>query len=140
MASSSYWYDRYKEKRDLVKDYEKQIKELNTILGNLQNNLYDEIQAVNNKTDDLKEDLAKAVRHNVKFTASKDSLGSKKEKAATADQYLARCAEAVEDEISSLSSRKSTAIYDRDEYYRKYETAKEEERQAWLDSLFGKRE
>lgn len=35
MASSSYWYNLYKGKRDLVKKYEGRIKELKTVLSNL---------------------------------------------------------------------------------------------------------
>lgn len=79
-SSSSYWYNLYKGKRDLVKKYEVRIKELKTVLSNLQDNLWDEIRAVNNEIDDLKEDLNKGVRHNARFTSRANSLGSEKEK------------------------------------------------------------
>ena len=135
MASSSYWYNLYKNRRDLVKKYEKCIAELNKVLSNLQDNLWDEIRNVNNEIDDLKEDLNKAIRHNSKFTSRANSLGSEKEKAASADTALRTTINELDNEISRLNSLKNTAISERDDYYRKYETAKEEERQERLDAL-----
>lgn len=135
MASSSYWYNLYKGKRDLVKKYEGRIKELKTVLSNLQDNLWDEIRAVNNEIDDLKEDLNKGVRHNARFTSRANSLGSEKEKAASADTALRTSINEVDSEITRLTSLKNGAVTERDDYYRKYETAKEEERQERLKAL-----
>ena len=135
MASSGYWYNLYKSKRDLVKTYEGQIKELRTILSNLQDNLWDVIRAVNNKIDDLKDDLNKGIRHNSRFTSKANSLGTEKEKAVTADRYLKTSVDEVDSEIARLSSLKGTAERERDDYYNKYNTAKEEERQERLKAL-----
>ena len=135
MASSGYWYNLYKAKRDLVKTYEGQIKELRTILSNLQDNLWDEIRAVNNKIDDLKDDLNKGIRHNSRFTSKANALGTEKEKAVTADTSLRVSVNEVDGEIARLSSLKGTAERERDDYYSKYTTAKEEERQERLKAL-----
>lgn len=135
MASSGYWYNLYKAKRDLVKTYEGQIKELRTILSNLQDNLWDEIRAVNNKIDDLKDDLNKGIRHNSRFTSKANALGTEKEKAVTADGSLRISVDEVDGEIARLSSLKGTAERERDDYYSKYTTAKEEERQERLKAL-----
>lgn len=136
MASSSYYYNLYKQKKNAVKSYDGDLKDLQKALDNLTDTMYDEIRAVNNELDDLKSDLNKAIRHNAKFTSRANAVTSEKEKAVTADPHLSVAVRELEEEISRLSGLRTTAINDRDYYYRKYEEKKEEERRELLDKIF----
>lgn len=135
MASSSYYYNLYKQKKSAVKSYD-DIGDLRKALNNLTDTMNDEIRAVNNELEDLKSDLNKAIRHNAKFTSRANAVTSEKEKAVTADPNLSVVVRELEEEISRLSGLRTTAINDRDYYYRKYKEKKEEERRELLDKIF----
>lgn len=136
MASSSYYYNLYKQKKSAVKSYDDDIGDLRKALNNLTDTMNDEIRAVNNELEDLKSDLNKAIRHNAKFTSRANVVTSEKEKAVTADPNLSVAVRELEEEISRLSGLRTTAINDRDYYYRKYKEKKEEERRELLDKIF----
>ena len=135
MASSSYWYSLYTEQKNLAKKYDGQIKELNKILDNLENDLGDEINHANREIDDLKEDLGKAVRHNAAFTVHTNALESEKEKSAAADSDLSVSIRELDSEIARLTTLRDNAISASDDYYRRYEEAKEAEWQEYLEQL-----
>lgn len=136
MANSSYYYNLYKQKKNAVKSYEDDIGDLHKALSNLTDTMGDEIRAVNNELEDLKSDLNKAIRHNAKFTSRANAVTSEKEKTVTADPHLSVAVRELEEEISRLNGLKTTAINDRDYYYRKYKEKKEEERRELLDKIF----
>lgn len=136
MASSGYYYNLYKQKKNVAKSYEDDISDLRKALNNLTDTMNDEIRAVNNELEDLKSDLNKAVRHNAKFTSRANAVTSEKEKAVTADPNLSVAVRELEEEISRLNGLKTTAINDRDYYYRKYKEKKEEERRELLNKIF----
>lgn len=136
MADSGYYYNLYRQKRSAVNSYEGDIKDINKALSNLTDKMYDEIRAINNELDDLKEDLKKAVRHNAKFTSRANAFGTEKEKTVTADPFLSVAVRELQEEISRLTSLKNQAVQDRDYYYRKYKEKKEEERKEFFDKIF----
>ena len=136
MADSGYYYNLYRQKRNAVNSYEEDIKDINKALSNLTDKMYDEIRAINNELDDLKEDLKKSVRHNAKFTSRANAFGVEKEKTVTADPILSVAVRELQEEISRLTSLKNQAIQDRDYYYWKYKEKKEEERKEFFDKIF----
>ena len=136
MASSNYYYNLYKQKKNAVKSYDDDIEDLRKALSNLTDTMSDEIRAVNNELEDLKSDLNKAIRHNAKFTSRANAVTAEKEKVVTADPNLSVAVRELEEEISRLSGLRTTAINDRDYYYRKYKEKKEEERRELLDIIF----
>lgn len=136
MASSSYYYNLYKQKKNAVKSYDDDIDDLRKALSNLTDTMNDEIRAVNNELEDLKADLNKSIRHNSKFTSRANAVTSEKEKAVTADPNLSVAVRELEEEISRLNGLRTTAINDREYYYQKYKEKKEEERRELLDKIF----
>ncbi len=128
MASSSYYYNKYKQKKKEVSEYEDNIKDVKKILSNLTDSMSDEIRAINNELDALKSDLNKSVRHDGVFTANANAVTSEKEKTVSADPNLSTAIRELEEEISRLNRLKQQAAEDRDYYYRKYKAAKERER------------
>ncbi len=135
MANSSQYYNWYKQERDKADNYSKNINELQNIKNALSNNFNDEQSNVNGEFEDLKGDMNNAVRHDVSFDIIVNECYSHKEKGTTADTYLSGAITDLENEIASLNSKRSTAESNRDYNYRKYKEKKEEERQAFLDSL-----
>lgn len=136
MADSSYYYNLYKQKRDAVKSYDSDLKDLNKALSNLTDTMGDEIRAVNTELEDLKSDLNKGVRHNSSFTSRANAVTTEKEKAITADPLLSVAVRELQEEISRINGLKSTAVGDRDYYYRKYKEKEEQERQEFWDKIF----
>ena len=136
MASSSYYYNLYKQKKNAVKSYDDDIDDLRKALSNLTDTMNDEIRAVNNELEDLKADLNKSIRHNSKFTSRANAVTSEKEKAVTADPNLSVAVRELEEEMSRLNGLRTTAINDREYYYQKYKGKKEEERRELLDKIF----
>ncbi len=135
MPDSTYYYKLYKGKKDAVNSYEGDLKDLRKILNNLTDNLYDEIRAVNYEFDDLKSELNKGVRHNSRFTARANAFSAEKEKTVTADPNLRQSVTELQEEITRVTNLKNQAAQDSDYYYRKYQSKREEEKQALLDKL-----
>ncbi len=136
MADSSYYYNLYKKKRDAVKSYDGDLKDINKALSNLTDKMGDEIRAVNRELEDLKSDLNKSVRHNSSFTSCANGLTAEKEKAVTADALLRVAVSELQEEISRINGLRNTAVDDRDYYYRKYKEKKEQEREEFWDKIF----
>ena len=136
MASSSYYYNLYKQKKSAVKSYDGDLKDLQKALDNLTDTMNDEIRAINNELEDLKSDLNKSVRHNSKFTSRANAVTAEKEKTVTADPHLSIAVRELQEEISRINRLRSQAITDRDYYYQKYKDKKEEERRELLDNIF----
>ena len=136
MASSSYYYNLYTQKRNSVNSYDANLKELRKALSNLTDTMSDEIRAVNNELDDLKSDLNKGIRHNSSFTSRANAFSAEKEKAVTADPFLGAAARELQDEISRINGLRNQAVTDRDRYYQQYRDKKDEERKALLDKIF----
>lgn len=136
MASSSYYYNLYKQKKSAVKSYDGDLKVLQKALDNLTDTMNDEIRAINNELEDLKSDLNKSVRHNSKFTSRANAVTAEKEKTVTADPHLSIAVRELQEEISRINGLRSQAITDRDYYYQKYKDKKEEERRELLDKIF----
>lgn len=136
MASSSYYYNLYKQKKSAVKSYDGDLKDLQKALDNLTDTMNDEIRAINNELEDLKSDLNKSVRHNSKFTSRANAVTAEKEKTVTADPHLSIAVRELQEEISRINRLRSQAITDRDYYYQKYKGKKEEERRELLDKIF----
>ena len=136
MASSSYYYNLYKQKKKAVRSYDGDLKDLRKALDNLTDTMSDEIRAINNELEDLKSDLNKSVRHNSKFTSRANAVTAEKEKTVTADPHLSIAVRELQEEISRINGLRSQAITDRDYYYQKYNDKKEEERRELLDKIF----
>lgn len=136
MASSSYYYNLYKQKKNAVRSYDGDLKDLRKALDNLTDTMSDEIRAINNELEDLKSDLNKSVRHNSKFTSRANAVTAEKEKTVTADPHLSIAVRELQEEISRINGLRSQAITDRDYYYQKYNDKKEEERRELLDKIF----
>ena len=136
MASSSYYYNLYKQKKNATKSYDDDLKVLNKALSNLTDTMYDEIRDINNELEDLKSDLNKSVRHNSVFTSRANEVTFEKEKTVTADPYLSVAVSSLEDEIARINGLNSSAVSDREYYYRKYKEKKAEERQELLNKIF----
>lgn len=137
MASSSYYYNLYRKKKNEVDDYEDNIRDLRKILNHLNYDLYDEIWDVNFEYEDLTHDLKKGVRHNSYFTSQANTHLNKKEKNVSQDYDLSRTQDGLEDEISRLNQLLTQAIANRDYYYSKYKEKQAEERAEFLRNLFG---
>lgn len=142
MASSSYYYEQYKIKKDEAVKYGRNINDLDKIHGNLVDDMYDEIRNINNELDALKEDLNKSVRYNAAYTARANGFLDKKEMGVGADEKLRETKADLEYEISRLNGLKQQAEADRDNYYRSYLEEKQREREAeerarqeWLNKL-----
>lgn len=138
MASSSYYYNLYKQKKNAVKSYDDDIDDLRKALSNLTDTMNDEIRAVNNELEDLKADLNKSIRHNSKFTSRANAVTSEKEKAVTADPNLSVAVRELEEEISRLNGLRTTAINDREYYYQKYKGKKKKNVESFLTKSFRK--
>lgn len=136
MASSSYYYNLYTQKKNAVKTYDANLKDLRKALSNLTDTMSDEIRAVNNELDDLKSDLNKGVRHNSSFTSRANAFSAEKEKAVTADSFLSVAVRDLQDEISRVNGLRNQSVTDRDRYYQQYKDKKDEERKALLDKIF----
>jgi exonuclease VII large subunit len=130
MASSTYYYNLYKQKKSDATTYTNRVSDLNKILTNLSYNLSDEISAVNTKITDLKDDLFKGVRHNSIYTNKASMLNNEKQKSVGADATLSSSESSLQDEINRLNGLKNQAITDRDYYYNKYVEAKAAEKAA----------
>lgn len=136
MADGSYYYALYKRKRDDVRAYESDSRDLSRVLSNLTDTMGDEIRAVNLELEDLKSDLSKSIRHNSGFSSSVSLATSEKEKVVTADPLLSVAVQELQEEIYRLSELKNAAINEREYYYGKYMTKKEEERKKFWDNIF----
>ena len=136
MASSAYYYKLYKQKKNEVKSYDGDLKDLQKALDNLTDTMSDEIRAINNELEDLKSDLNKSIRHNSKFTSRANAVTAEKEKTVTADPHLSIAVRELQEEISRINGLRSKAIADRDYYYQKYKDKKEEERKEFFDQFF----
>ena len=136
MASSSYYYNLYKQKKNEVKSYDGDLKDIQKALDNLTDTMYDEIRNINNELEDLKSDLNKSIRHNSKFTSCANTVTAEKEKTVTADPHLSIAVRELQEEISRINGLRSQAVTDREYYYQKYKDKKEEERQEFLDKIF----
>ena len=133
MASSSYYYEKYKTYRDKVKTLQGNITKLTNIRNSLTNNFYTEQTYVNNELNGLKVDLKKAVRHVQEFNTIADECDDFKEEPATVDTNLYSAVDGLESEISSLKTQKETTEEKRDSYYRSYQREKENEGQKGLE-------
>lgn len=129
MASSSYYKKKYKEKRKEAEDYKDKKGDINTILKNLRDSMGDEIRAVNNELDALKNDLDKSVRHDSVFSGNSNIASSKKESSIASDAKLSVAVSRLEDEVARLEKLRQQALEDEEYYYEKYLDAKERERE-----------
>lgn len=136
MLSSSYYYDRYKEKKKDVKSYDEDLKKLRKALDNLTGTMNDEIRAINTELEDLKSDLNKSIRHNSNFTSYANAVTEEKETTVSSDSYLSTAISELEEAISQIDRKRTQAITDRDDYYQKYQDEKENERREFFDNLF----
>lgn len=135
MANSSYYYGQYKAHKKKVNVLNSNIFNLLSIKNSLEVDFHDEQSSVNKELDDLKDDLNKAVRHDYKFANIASQSNSYKEKGSTADVNLNSGICALENEIATLNNQKLTANNNMNQNYQMYLTKKEEERQAWLESI-----
>lgn len=133
MASSSDYYRWYKDEKKKVKDYDADLSDLWKIEGNMSNDLSDEISKINKEIDALQADLRKSVRHNEIFTKQIDQLED--EASVSLDANLQNADRELHEEITRVSGLKSTAISNRDYYYRMYEQKKAEESEARKEKL-----
>lgn len=136
MANSSYYYNVYKQKKNAVKSYDDDLKDLKKAFDNLTDTMYDEIHAVNNTLEELKNNLNNSVRHNSKFTSRANEVVFEKEKTVTADPNLSIAVRELQEEVSRIKALRSQAVSDRDDFYRRYKNKKDEERQELLGKIF----
>ena len=134
LTSSSY-YELYKKYNSAYKSYKKNQESLQTILDNLRDKSSTKSTSVNSKIDDLVEDLNKAVRHNSSFSSQISDISSLKEQSADSDPVLQTAVSNLEDEISRLKQKKEKAESDKDYYYQLYQTAKEQEKDATINTI-----
>lgn len=137
MASSSYYHNLYRKKKDEVDQYDDDLRDLNRILESMSWDLPAQIMDVNYEFDGLKEDLNKAVRHNTLFTNRANAFENKKEKSVGLDRDMSTSQNAIEDEVARVTNLRSQAISSRDYYYDKYREKKDEERAELLNKIFG---
>lgn len=136
MADSSYYYNRYREKKREVEKYEKALRELRVIERNLVNEQNNEIDAVNREIMELGADLQQSVQENAVFLHAVSKVYEEIEHGTLGDRHLSGAVSAIQGEIWSVDSKKSQAIADRDYYWRKYQEAKEEERKEFWANLW----
>lgn len=138
MATSSDYYNLYKQYMSSATSMGSSIRALEKIRDKIYNDFYDEQSYVNKELDDLKEDLLKAARHDNSWDTIAYQCESYKEKGATADGNLDSALSYLDAEISSLKSQKGTAEASRDQALSDYRSKRSEEYQAWLNSLKSK--
>ena len=130
MANSTYHYSQYQSYKSQAIGFGKNVKTLERIKNSLTSDFYDEQEAVNRKLNELKDDLKQAVRHDAKVDTIANDCELYKEKSTTADKNLNGAVVALENEIASLNSKKTTAEQNRDTQYQNYTTAKQAESQT----------
>lgn len=135
MASSSYYYSLYIQYRNKAISLQRNIDSLTKIRDGISNDFYDEQQHVNQELNDLKEDLQRATRHDAIWNTTASQCEGYKEKVSTADGNLNASLDCLDAEIASLYVQKNEAEEARDQAYRDYEEAKEEEHREFLESL-----
>ncbi|MCI9420619.1 MAG: hypothetical protein HFG32_11505 [Eubacterium sp.] len=137
MADSKFFDNQYKSYKNQVKSLQKDLTKLIRIRDSLTGDFFDEQSNVNKELDELKEDLAKAVRHDGTFSSIASSCHAYKEKGSTADSGLSSAIYAIESEIAQLNNQKSTAEGNMEQSYKQYQAKKTEERQNMLDQWKG---
>ena len=138
MSNSSYYLELSNEAAARADTLKKEIDTLTPIRNQLRDNYASRQSAVNNKLEDLQEDLEESVRKDSTFTGNISSLSAdQKEKSTDADSRLSGALSALEQELSSLETHKSSAESDRDTYRARYQEEKqkeEEEARAYWDA------
>ncbi len=133
MSSSSHYYRLYNDYKRKVKNCNDDIKEIERIKISLNNDFYDEQRNVNSELEELKSDLAQAVRHNSKFDETQRDCDTYEEKTTNADQFLKQALSEIEEGLVELQRKRDDYEYQKDTYYSLYQQAKvaeEMERQA----------
>lgn len=136
MADSSYYYNRYKDRKNEVKMFDSQLTALRKALTNIADTMSDEINAINKELEDLKNDLNRSIRHNYLFTARANAITSNKEKGVSSDPVLGVAIKNLENEIIGIEHRRTNAANERDYYYQLYLNKKEEEKKELLSKIF----
>ena len=138
MSNSSYYLELSNEAAARADTLKKEIDTLTPIRNQLRDNYASRQSAVNNKLEDLLEDLEESVRKDSTFAGNISSLSAdQKEKSTDADSRLSGALSALEQELSSLETHKSSAESDRDTYRARYQEEKqkeEEEARAYWDA------
>lgn len=138
MSNSSYYLELSNEAAARADTLKKEIDTLTPIRNQLRDNYASRQSAVNNKLEDLQEDLEESVRKDSTFAGNISSLSAdQKEKSTDADSRLSGALSALEQELSSLETHKSSAESDRDTYRARYQEEKqkeEEEARAYWDA------
>ncbi len=134
----SKWYDQqYGIFKDKVKDYERDIQELERIRDCLQNGFDGEANDVNQKMDGLRQDLVQSVRQDACFGRIADACDDYREASVASDNKLNGALTNLNEEIRYLERLKSSAETQRDQNATQRDTARERERQEYLDRLNG---
>lgn len=137
MASSAYWKKKSDEQNKAISNYNSQIKVLEAVQKALDDNLSDEVRAVNLAIDMLQDELEVSVRHEQIFIGNTTRITTRKERGTSADATLKVASNEINNEIVRLKNKKSNAESSKATYDQNYSTEKKNEREALLQSIFG---
>ena len=135
MASSSEYYNLYKQKKSEVKNLGNDIKDLNKIINKIEQSFDDDIRNINNKINDLKSDMEKAINYNTTYANKVWEIDADKEKDVFSDGMMSNARNALVSEVNSLENKKSDAEWEKDHYYDKYLDKKEEEHREMINAM-----
>ena len=105
MASSSYYWARYREKRDEAKEHKKNWKELDKILDDLNGDFDNNVSDTNKKVDACSDKLEDGIREVGSISARQSELSGSKERSPGADGKLSGAIRDLGDEIRELKRR-----------------------------------
>ncbi len=127
--SSSYYYDKYIEKKREAEQIERKIAYLSDVNLDVTSSFTGDVHTVNQTIDDEMGEHKTSVRHNAKYDLLSEKMDEMKPKYPYSDQHLQGISSGIESEISRLKNEKKQAEDDRDYYWREYKDALERERE-----------
>lgn len=131
MASSSYYYGKYKDEKAKVSKYKDWLSDLKKILDGFSAwSVTNGVTQFNNKVKDTVDDLEDAVKGLRRYNTNVNDIEKEKEKKVNQDSKLSSAKYNVEREQDRVEGLKRNAENMRDYYYEKYKEAKRREAEA----------
>ena len=128
MASSSYYYSKYQDKKREVSKYKDWLSDLKDILNGFTAwAVTNGVKQFNNKLGDTVDNLEDAVKNVSRYKSNVNDISKEKEASVGSDKKLASAKQNVENEKSRVERLKRDAEDMRDYYYDQYLAAKRRE-------------